>query len=222
MSRYLLPDLPYDYAALEPHVSGKIMELHHDRHHRAYVDGANQALESLAAARQKQDFGQIAALERAIAFNVSGHVLHSTFWQNLSPEGGDRPTGELAQLIDRDFDGFELFKKQIVRAASTIMGSGWAALVWEPVSSRLCTIQIHDHQSQIMQGGIPLLVIDVWEHAYYLQYQTDKAGYLEALWNLWSWDDVAQRLAGAQRLELALAEAAAAPPPYEPSRDLQH
>ena len=136
MPVYTLPDLPYDYGALEPHYSGKILELHHDKHHAAYVKGANEAVEGLAEARRKNDFAKIAQLERALAFNVSGHVLHSLFWRNLSPDGGDRPEGTFAQAIDRDFGGFDPFKKQLVQAAMTIMGSGWAALCWDPVGRR--------------------------------------------------------------------------------------
>jgi len=201
---YTLPDLPYDYGALEPHISGKIMELHHDRHHRAYVDGANKAIQKLSEARQQENFDNLAALEKAIAFNVSGHVLHSIFWQNLAPRAGGQPEGDLAAAIDRDFGGFSLFKSQMVHAASTIMGSGWAALVWDPVIQRLGTTQIHDHQSEVTQGGLPLMVIDAWEHAYYLQYQTEKAKFFQALWNLWNWKDVAARFTRVRGLDLSI------------------
>src|SRR4051812_46895962 len=136
MAKYTLPDLAYDYGALEPHVSGQIMQLHHDKHHKAYVEGANQTIEKLLEARHKQDFSQIGALEHALAFHVSGHVLHSLFWQNLAPKAGGRPTGTLAQTIDRDFGSFESFKKQLTFVATSIMGSGWAALVYDPVSKR--------------------------------------------------------------------------------------
>jgi len=204
VSRYVLPDLPYDYGALEPHVSGRIMELHHDKHHRKYVETANETIEKLLAARKKADFAAIAALEQKLAFNVSGHVLHSIFWQNLAPRAGGQPAGELAQLIARDFGSFDSFKKQLIEAASTLMGSGWSALVWDPVIERLGTTQIHDHQNEITQGSVPLLVLDGWEHAYYLQYQTDKDKYFEAVFHLWNWHDVAQRLARAQKLDLGL------------------
>jgi Fe-Mn family superoxide dismutase len=204
MSEYTLPDLSYDYAALEPHISGRIMELHHDKHHRAYVTGANQATEGLAESREHNDFAKIAALERALAFNVSGHVLHSMFWQNLAPKRGGKPGGELAAAIDLHFGSFDGFKAQLVQAAMTIMGSGWAALVWDPVARRLVTTQIHDHQSQNTQAGIPLLVMDAWEHAYYLQYGPEKKPYFEALWNVWNWDDVAARLAAVRELDLKL------------------
>ena len=202
MTRYKLPDLPYDYAALEPHVSGAIMELHHDKHHKAYVEGANRAIEQLLEAREGEDFSQIGAIHRALAFNVSGHVLHSLFWQNLTPKGGGRPTGGLAEAIDRDFGSFDRFKKQMVQTAATIMGSGWAALVWEPLTRRLGTLQIHDHQSEVTQGSVPLLVLDAWEHAYYLQYKNEKAKFFEAIWNVWNWADVARRYEGAQKLEI--------------------
>jgi superoxide dismutase, Fe-Mn family len=205
VTKYILPDLSYDYGALEPHVSGQIMELHHDKHHKAYVEGANQTIEKLIEARSKQDFSQIGALEHALAFHVSGHVLHSLFWQNLAPKAGGRPTGALAQAIDRDFGSFESFKKQLTFVATSIMGSGWAALVYDPVSKRLGTTQIHDHQSEVTQGSVPLLVLDAWEHAYYLQYHNEKAKFFEAIWNCWNWPDVARRFEGAQKLDLAFA-----------------
>jgi len=184
------------------------MELHHDRHHRGYVDGANKAIEQLLEAREQQNFDNIAAIEKVVAFNISGHVLHSIFWQNMSPDGGGEPQGELADAIERDFTSFELLKAQLIHAASTTMGSGWAALVWDPVIKRLGTTQIHDHQSEVTQGGLPLLVIDAWEHAYYLQYQTDKAKFFQALWDVWNWNDVAARFAHARRLDLSIANAA--------------
>ena len=204
MNKYVLPDLPYDYSALEPHISGEIMQLHHDKHHRTYVNGANQALDELHEAQQKNDFAKIATLERALAFNVSGHILHSMFWQNLSADGGDQPQGDLADQIERDFGSFPTFKNQLIRAASTIMGSGWAALAWDPVSSGLITIQIHDHQSETSQGSIPLLVLDAWEHAYYLQYRSEKTKFFEAVWNLWNWEDVATRYRAIQGMDLSL------------------
>ncbi len=208
MNKYVLPDLPYDYGALEPHISGEIMQLHHDKHHQAYVTGANQALEELHEAQQKNDFAKIATLERALAFNASGHILHSLFWQNLSPNGGGEPQGGLAGQIARDFGSFPTFKNQLVRAASTIMGSGWAALAWDPVSCRLITIQIHDHQSETAQGSIPLLVLDAWEHAYYLQYRSNKTRFFEAVWNLWNWQDVAARYQAVEGVDLSLRQAA--------------
>ena len=165
MTRYVLPDLRYDYGALEPHISGTIMELHHDKHRAGYVEGANDTLEQLDEARQKGDLSRLAALERALAFNVSGHVLHSAFWQNLTPKGSDSPTGSLAETIQRDFGSFAQLRRQLTHVTSTIMESGWAALVWEPLRG-LLTTQIHDHQSNLSQGGMPLFLLDAWEHAF--------------------------------------------------------
>ena len=201
MSRYTLPDLPYDFSALEPHISGQIMELHHGKHHASYVKTANSVLDKLAEAREKMDFTRLAALERALAFNLSGHILHSIFWQNISPNGGGSPQGSLAEAIQKDFGSFDRFRKQLVKVASTIMGSGWAALVWEPLGEQLLITQIYDHQSNLAQGGVPLLVIDAWEHAYYLQYQNRKAEFFEALWKLWNWSDIEKRYAAARKEE---------------------
>ncbi len=208
MAEYRLPDLQYDYAALEPHISGRIMELHHDKHHATYVEGANAALEQLDEARHKGDFTRLAGLERSLAFNLSGHILHSLFWQNLTPKGGGTPDGELAEAIERDFGGFDAFKRQLSQAAATVMGSGWAALVWEPLGARLLTTQIYDHQSNLSQAGIPLLVIDAWEHAFYLQYQNRKTEFFEAIWRVWNWRDVADRFRAARQVNVNLRAAA--------------
>ena len=204
MADYRLPDLGYDYGALEPHISGRIMELHHGAHHAGYVENANAAVEQLAEARRREDFTRIAALERALAFNLSGHILHSLFWRNLSPEGGGKPEGELASAIERDFGGFEAFRKQLGEVAGTVMGSGWAALVWEPLGERLLVTQIYDHQSNLAQSGVPLMALDAWEHAYYLQYENRKTDYFEAVWHVWNWKDVERRFLAGRRLDLSL------------------
>jgi superoxide dismutase, Fe-Mn family len=202
--RYVLPPLEYDYGALEPHISGRIMELHHDKHHKAYVEGANKALEQLQAARDKGTLDSAGQLAQVLAFNVSGHVLHSIYWCNLAPKAGGKPSGELAQALEQHFGSFEHFKQQLTATATSIMGSGWAALLWDTLSAQLIVTQIHDHQSSTIQGAVPILVLDVWEHAYYLQYQNAKAKYLEAIWNVWNWNDVAARLAAARRFGLNL------------------
>jgi Fe-Mn family superoxide dismutase len=194
---YTLPPLAYDYGALEPHVSGRIMELHHDKHHAAYVTGANTALDKLAEARDKGDFATLPLLERNLAFHVSGHVLHSLFWTNLSPDGGGEPEGALAEAVGSTFGSTAALRQQLNAAAATIQGSGWALLSWEPVAGRMVVQQVHDHQGDHGQGTVPLLAIDAWEHAYYLQYQNEKAKFFEALWNVVSWPDVAARLAAA-------------------------
>ena len=220
--RYTLPALPYGYAALEPHISAEILKLHHDKHHRAYVEGANETFEKLADVRDRGDFDHIAALEKALAFHVSGHVLHSIFWQNLSPDGGGEPDGALADAIERDFGNFAAFKEQMIHVANTIMGSGWAALVWEPVAARLAIAQIHDHQSNTAQSGIPLMVLDAWEHAYYLQYKNEKKKFFDAVWRLWNWDDIAARLAVAKDVDLYLFDAATSTTGDAPSAGQQN
>jgi Fe-Mn family superoxide dismutase len=199
---YKLPDLPYDYAALEPHISGAIIELHHDKHHAAYVAGANATQEKLAAARAADDFGAVVGLQKTLAFNLSGHILHSVYWTNLSPDGGGTPEGELAAAIDDGFGSFDAFKKHLTQATNTVQGSGWGVLAWDPVGQGLIVEQVYDHQSNVGQGAIPLLVIDIWEHAFYLQYKNVKADYVTAVWNLVNWPDVAARFAAASKLSI--------------------
>jgi superoxide dismutase, Fe-Mn family len=193
MKAYVLPDLDYDFSALEPHYSARVLELHHDKHHKAYVDGLNATIDKLADARAADDLGAIVGLEKTLAFNLSGHVLHTLFWKNLTPGGSDRPTGELASAIDEHFGSFDVFHKQLSSAAATVQGSGWGALTWEPLGERLFIEQIYDHQGNVGQGGVPLLVIDAWEHAYYLQYENRRPDYVAAIWNVLDWGDVASR-----------------------------
>jgi Fe-Mn family superoxide dismutase len=204
---YTLPELDYGYADLEPHMTRAMMELHHRKHHAAYVKNANEAIARLDETRNTGDLMRMASLERILAFNVSGHILHSIFWKNLTPEGGGKPGGDLGLAIEENFGSFEHFRAQMTAVASTIMGSGWAGLVWEPTSGRLLTTQIYDHQSNLTQASVPLMVIDAWEHAYYLQYRNEKAKFFEHLWHLWNWKDIALRLEAARQLDLALTEA---------------
>lgn len=202
MAVYTLPDLPYDYGALEPHYSAQVLELHHDKHHAAYVKGANATLEKLAAARGEGDYDAIVGLEKSLAFNVSGHVLHSLFWKNLSPDGGGKPEGELAAAIDESFGSFEDFKSQLSAATTSVQGSGWGTLTWEPLGKRLIIDQVYDHQGNVGNGSAPIFVIDAWEHAYYLQYKNVKADYVAALWNIVNWADVAARFERVRSYEL--------------------
>jgi superoxide dismutase, Fe-Mn family len=204
MTTYTLPDLPYDYGALEPHYSAKMLELHHDKHHAAYVKGLNDTMEQLAEARDKGDFTSIVGLEKSHAFNLSGHVLHSLFWTNLSPDGGGKPAGELAAAIDENFGSFDAFKAQLTSATTTVQGSGWGVLAWEPLGKRLYVEQVYDHQGNVGQSGVNLLVFDAWEHAFYLQYLNVKADYVKALWEIVNWDDVASRFASGRKVELYL------------------
>lgn len=197
MADYVLPDLPYDYAALEPHISGRIMELHHDKHHQAYVTTANQTLEKLAGARDAGDFGAIVGLEKTLAFNLGGHVNHTAFWQNLSPDGGDKPVGELAQAIDDQFGSFDKFAAHFSAVATTIQGSGWAILAWDSIGSKLVIFQLYDQQGNIPLGVVPIVLLDMWEHAFYLDYTNVKADYVKAWWNIVNWADAQERFARA-------------------------
>ncbi|HEY3672920.1 MAG TPA: superoxide dismutase [Acidimicrobiia bacterium] len=195
---YTLPDLPDDPGALEPHLSARILELHHDKHHAAYVKGANTTLEKLHEMRGKGDFTTITMLEKNLAFHVSGHVLHSLLWTNLSPDGGGEPEGALADVIDDVFGAAGVFRQQMTEAAATIQGSGWALASWEPVAERIVVQQVYDHQGNHGQGTVPLLAIDSWEHAYYLEYENRKAEYLDAIWSVVNWVDVATRFEAAR------------------------
>jgi superoxide dismutase, Fe-Mn family len=203
MPVYTLPDLPYDFGALEPHYSGEILELHHDKHHAAYVAGANSTLDRLEESRASNEFASIVGLQKTLAFNVSGHVLHSIFWKNLSPDGGERPEGDLADAITEYFGSFEGFNAQLTQATTTIQGSGWGVLAFEPLAGRLIIEQVYDHQGNIGNGSVPLLVFDAWEHAFYLQYKNVKADFVSALWKLVNWSDVASRYAAAKALAIS-------------------
>ena len=190
---YTLPDLPYDPAALEPHYSAEVVALHHDKHHAAYVAGLNTTMDRLEEARAKSDYDTIVGLEKTLAFNLSGHVLHSIFWTNLAPSSAGRPGGELDAAIAEHFGSFDAFKAQMTQATTTVQGSGWGALAWEPLGQRLYIEQIYDHQGNTGQSGLPLLVFDAWEHAYYLQYKNVRADFVTALWNIVNWENVASR-----------------------------
>jgi Fe-Mn family superoxide dismutase len=199
---YTLPDLPYDYGALEPHYSGHALELHHGKHHAAYVEELNRVLDRLAEARARNLHDSIVGLEKSLAFNLSGHVLHSLFWKNLSPEGGEPPRGDLAQAITAHFGSFEQLQRQLSEVTATVQGSGWGTLAWEPIDRRLVVEQIYDHQGNGVSGSVPLLVLDAWEHAYYLQYQNRRDDYVDALWNVIHWRDVEDRFARCRDLRL--------------------
>ena len=200
--KFELPKLAYPTNALAPVISQETMELHHGKHHAAYVAGANTVVDEIATARSAGELGALPGLERKLAFNVAGHVLHSIFWKNLSPDGGGEPEGELAAAIEQDFGGFDPFRKQMTAAAVSVMGSGWGALCWEPLGARLYVAQLYDHQDNIGPGSVPLLVIDAWEHAYYLQYQNRRADFVDAVWNVVNWDDVAARFKVARDLHV--------------------
>jgi len=195
---YALPDLPYDYGALAPHISGEIMELHHSKHHNAYVTGANTALEQLAEARDKDSLGTVNMLSKNLAFNLAGHVNHSVFWPNMSPDGGDKPDGELGAAIDDAFGSFDAFRAHFAANALGIQGSGWSILAWDTLGQKPILCQLYDHQGNLSVGLVPLLMLDMWEHAFYLQYKNVKPDYVKAWWNVINWEDVAARYAAAK------------------------
>ena len=198
MAVYELPELPYADDALEPHISAEIMELHHSKHHANYVKGANAALEALEAERGGEaDADKIRALSKNLAFNLGGHTNHSIFWKNMAPNAGGNPTGEIAAAIDRDFGSFEAFKKHFAGAANSLQGSGWAVLGYDHIAGRLIIQQMTDQQGNISVDFTPVLMLDMWEHAFYLQYKNVKADYVDAWWNVVNWDDVNERYAKA-------------------------
>lgn len=198
MADYTLPDLPYDYGALEPAMTGEILELHHSKHHAAYVKGANDTLEQLAEIGDAATPTATVGLQKTLAFNLSGHVLHSIFWRNLSPDGGDRPDGALADAITEHFGSFESFQKRLTTTTTAVQGSGWGVLGYEPLSGRLIIEQLYDHHGNVGLGSTPLLVFDAWEHAYYLQYRNVRPDYVTKLWDLVNWDDVTRRFDAAR------------------------
>jgi Fe-Mn family superoxide dismutase len=199
MSNYTLPDLTYDYGSLEPHISGKIMELHHSKHHAAYVAGINGALAALEEAREKNDFANINKLQKDLAFHLGGHINHSIFWKNLSPDSEGRPEGELAAAITEFFGSFEAFQAHFNATALGIQGSGWAFLAWDSLGERLVIEQLYDQQGNVAPATIPVLMLDMWEHAFYLDYLNVKGDYVKAFWNIVSWGDVQTRFDAARK-----------------------
>lgn len=192
--KHILPDLPYAYNALEPHYDEATLKLHHGKHHQAYVDGLNKAEEKLLEARVNGDFALIKHWERELAFHGSGHLMHALFWANMSPNGGGEPSGLLLEDIVHNFGSFEAFKKQFSAAAAAVEGSGWALLIHSKEFKGLRVLTVEKHQDITLIGGIPLLTIDVWEHAYYLKYQNRRADWIASWWNLVNWEDVQRRL----------------------------
>ena len=190
-SPFSLPALPYAYDALEPVISAQIMKLHHGTHHAAYVKKANQLTDDLQALAPEQD---PSAIVRSLSFNVGGHRLHSLFWESMCPPRGSGVSAELSGDLEQFFGSVELMKARMTATIENLAGSGWAALVWEPLSRRLVVTQIHDHQHDHIVGSTPVLVIDGWEHAYYLQYEAGKAKWAAAFWDVCNWDGLGDRL----------------------------
>jgi superoxide dismutase, Fe-Mn family len=193
MADYALPDLAYDYGALEPYISGALMELHHSKHHLAYVNGVNTTVDALQSARDQESFGTLGTLEKNLAFHLGGHVNHSVFWANMSPEGGDKPVGALAEQIEADFGSFDKFRAHFQANAVGVQGSGWSILAWDTLAQKLYIIQLYDHQGNAPVCLVPLLMLDLWEHAYYLDYQANRPEFITQWWNIVNWADVQGR-----------------------------
>lgn len=191
---YSLPELQYNYDALKPFISEEQLKIHHQKHHQAYVNGANKIFEEFDKARkEKKDLDMKAAL-KALSFNVGGHALHSLFWENLAPEGkGGAPSKAFAKAIDEEFGSFEQFKKEFTQAAVSVEGSGWAALAFCRKTNRLMIMQVEKHNVNVYPMFTILLVIDVWEHAYYIDYKNDRAKFVESFWSIVNWKEVSKR-----------------------------
>lgn len=200
IGKHTLPALTYRYDALEPVISAEIMHLHHDKHHQAYVDGLNKAERMMHQARETNDYALIKHWEREAAFHGSGHYLHTLFWEGMSPSGGGQPKGSLLTQIDKDFDHFASFKKHFSEAAKQVEGVGWALLVWVPRARRLEILQSERHMILTQWDTIPILVLDVWEHAYYLQYKNNRAAYVDQWWNIVNWPQTERRFQEAKKL----------------------
>jgi len=193
---YSLPELPYDYAALQPAISEEQLKLHHQKHHQAYVNGANVLYERLDKARKENADLDIKATLKELSFHIGGYELHNLFWKNLAPAGkggGGQPKGALASAIKAEFGSFERFKKEFTQAATSVEGSGWAALIYCKRCDRLLIMQIEKHNANVFPGFAIIMVLDVWEHAYYLDYKNDRAKFVEAYWSIVNWDAIGKR-----------------------------
>ena len=193
---YVRPELPYGYKDLEPYISEEQLKIHHDKHHQGYVDGANAILEKLQKARKEGiDLDAKSAL-KALSFNIGGHILHSLFWPSLAPsgKGGGKPGRVLGNAIDKEFGSFERFKKEFSQAAVSVEGSGWAALTFCRQTNRPIIMQIEKHNTNIYPMFRILMVLDVWEHAYYIDYKNSRAKFVDAFWNIVNWNKISKRL----------------------------
>jgi len=202
---YTLPPLPYGYADLEPHMDAQTLKLHHDVHHAGYVRGANAAVAELEAIRRTggEQVKQFRAVTCNLAFNLAGHVLHDLFWKSMSPDGGGDPPADSAagRMIVRDFGSVDAFRANLAAVGTQVQGSGWAVLVYEPVAERLMVLQAEKHENCGVWGAIPLLALDVWEHAYYLKYQNKRTDFISAFLRIINWKTVDERLQRAVQLK---------------------
>ena len=193
---YSLPQLAFDYKDLAPYMSEEQLKIHHSKHHQAYVNGANGILTKLDNARKDNADLDMKATLKELSFNIGGHVLHSLFWENLVPAGkggGGKPSGAFGQAIEREFGSFERFKKEFTQAAVSVEGSGWAALTYCRKTKRPIIMQVEKHNMNVFPMFRILMVVDVFEHAYYIDYKNDRAKFVEAFWNIVNWDEVGKR-----------------------------
>lgn len=196
LKKYELPALPYAADALEPYISKEQLSLHHDKHHQAYVTGANADLEKLEKARQEGTETDMKALLKELSFNIGGHVLHTLFWPTIAPAGkggGGTPGGSLADRIDQEWGSFDRFKAEFTKTAASVEGSGWAALAYCTMTDRPMIMQIEKHNNNVYPTFQILMVLDVWEHAYYVDYRNNRGGFVDAFWNIVNWDTVNKR-----------------------------
>lgn len=198
--KHTLPDLPYDYAALEPHISADIMQLHHSKHHQTYVNNLNVAEEKAAEAAATGKTSELVGLGAALKFNGGGHINHSIFWQNMSPNGGGEPSGDIMDAIKGEFGSFENMKTTLSAATVAVQGSGWGWLGYNKQTKRLQIASCANQDPlEATTGLVPLFGIDVWEHAYYLQYKNVRPDYVKAIWNVANWADITERYVKAQQ-----------------------
>jgi Fe-Mn family superoxide dismutase len=193
---YVLPKLPYDYKDLAPYMSEEQLRIHHSKHHQAYVNGANAILQKLDNARKEGTDLDVKSTLKELSWNIGGHLLHSLFWGNLAPagKGGGKPSGVLGDAIEREFGSFERFKKEFTQAAVSVEGSGWAALTFCRQTNRPIIMQIEKHNTNVYPMFRILMVLDVFEHAYYIDYKNERGKFVEAFWNIVNWDAVSKRL----------------------------
>ncbi|MBG9784447.1 superoxide dismutase [Shouchella lehensis] len=198
---HVLPPLPYPYNGLEPYIDEETMRLHHQIHHKSYVDGLNKAELELVKARDTDQYELVKHWERELAFHGAGHYLHTLFWEVMAPNGGGKPAGTLLEAIEASFGSFEKMQKHFTAAAAKVEGSGWAMLVWAPRGQQLEILQAEKHQQLSQQDQIPLLVLDVWEHAYYLKHQNKREAYISDWWKVVNWKAVEERFRKAKELK---------------------
>jgi Fe-Mn family superoxide dismutase len=195
---FTLPKLPYDYNALAPYISEEQLKIHHDKHHQAYVNGANAIFKKMDEAKEAKAMLDVKALSKELSFNVGGHMLHSIFWENMAPAGkggGGEPGGAIADLINKEYGSFEMFKKVFSAVATSTEGSGWAALAVQPCVDRALIMQVEKHNVNVFPNFTVVMALDVWEHAYYLDYKNDRAKFVENWWNVVNWDRINKNLA---------------------------